>query len=67
MASHSRATVVSERMLSDRLVELVVRSPALGADVGVQLLLPKDGAARSAGYRAGRPGAGARASVRGDG
>jgi S-formylglutathione hydrolase FrmB len=45
MASPSRVTVVSERMLSDRLVELVVRSPALGADVGVQLLLPKDWAA----------------------
>jgi diacylglycerol O-acyltransferase/trehalose O-mycolyltransferase len=41
-ASSGRATVVSERMLSDRLVELVVRSTALRAEAGVRLLLPKD-------------------------
>ncbi|HEY0449184.1 alpha/beta hydrolase family protein [Actinophytocola sp.] len=40
--AHGRAGVVSERMLSDRLMELVVHSDALHADVGVRLLLPKD-------------------------
>ncbi|MDI5979423.1 alpha/beta hydrolase [Amycolatopsis magusensis] len=42
VADSGRATVLEERLLGDRLVELVVRSPALDADVGVRLLLPKN-------------------------
>lgn len=36
------ATVVREEQLSDRLVELGVRSEAVGREVGVRVLLPKD-------------------------
>ncbi|QFU90455.1 alpha/beta hydrolase family protein [Amycolatopsis sp. YIM 10] len=42
LASPGRAVVLEERVLGDRMVELLVRSPALDADVGVRLLLPKD-------------------------
>jgi diacylglycerol O-acyltransferase / trehalose O-mycolyltransferase / mycolyltransferase Ag85 len=41
-AAHTGAWVVSTTRLDDRLVELVVRSPAVGHDVGVRLLLPPD-------------------------
>ncbi|MFC0108586.1 alpha/beta hydrolase [Kibdelosporangium aridum] len=36
------ATVVREQQLSERLLELTVRSEAVGREVGVRLLLPKD-------------------------
>jgi diacylglycerol O-acyltransferase/trehalose O-mycolyltransferase len=36
------ATVISERAITPRLLELTVHSDALNADVGVRLLLPKD-------------------------
>ncbi|RZQ63914.1 alpha/beta hydrolase [Amycolatopsis suaedae] len=45
-ATGDRATVVSERMVGDRLLELVVRSDALRAEVGVRLLLPQGWRAR---------------------
>lgn len=41
-ASADTAQVISARQLDDRLVELTVRSPAVGRDVGVRLLLPPD-------------------------
>jgi diacylglycerol O-acyltransferase/trehalose O-mycolyltransferase len=41
-AARTGAWVVSTTRLDDRLVELVVRSPAVGHDVGVRLLLPPD-------------------------
>jgi diacylglycerol O-acyltransferase / trehalose O-mycolyltransferase / mycolyltransferase Ag85 len=41
-AVRTGAWVVSTTRLDDRLVELVVRSPAVGHDVGVRLLLPPD-------------------------
>ncbi|HYQ64923.1 alpha/beta hydrolase family protein [Actinophytocola sp.] len=41
-AVRTAAWVVSTTRLDDRLVELVVRSPAVGHDVGVRLLLPPD-------------------------
>jgi diacylglycerol O-acyltransferase / trehalose O-mycolyltransferase len=36
------ATVVREQQLSERLLELTVRSEAVGREVGVRLLLPRD-------------------------
>nr|WP_042186121.1 alpha/beta hydrolase family protein [Kibdelosporangium sp. MJ126-NF4]CEL17101.1 secreted protein [Kibdelosporangium sp. MJ126-NF4]CTQ91670.1 secreted protein [Kibdelosporangium sp. MJ126-NF4] len=41
-ASTDGATVVREQQLSERLLELTVRSEAIGHDVGVRVLLPKD-------------------------
>ncbi|ALG12686.1 alpha/beta hydrolase [Kibdelosporangium phytohabitans] len=41
-ASTGGATVVREQQLSERLLELTVRSEAVGREVGVRLLLPKD-------------------------
>lgn len=41
-AERTGARVVSTVRLDDRLVELTVRSPAVGHDVGVRLLLPPD-------------------------
>ncbi|WP_113692130.1 alpha/beta hydrolase [Amycolatopsis albispora] len=42
VAAPGRAVVLEERLVGDRMLELLVRSPALGADVGVRLLLPED-------------------------
>lgn len=41
-AERTGAWVVSTTQLDDRLVELSVHSPAVGHDVGVRLLLPRD-------------------------
>ena len=41
-AERAGAWVVSAQQLDERLVELTVHSPAVGADVGVRLLLPPD-------------------------
>lgn len=41
-AQRSGASVVGEQWLDDRLLELTVRSEAVGRDVGVRLLLPPD-------------------------
>lgn len=41
-AERTGAWVVSRQQLDDRLVELIVHSPAVGRDVGVRLLLPPD-------------------------
>lgn len=42
VAAPDVATLVSERTITPRLLELTVHSDALNADVGVRLLLPKD-------------------------
>ncbi|MFI9387693.1 alpha/beta hydrolase [Kutzneria sp. NPDC052558] len=45
VAAPDTATVVSERAVDARLLELTVHSDALNANVGVRLLLPRDWAA----------------------
>lgn len=42
VATPGAATLVSERAVTPRLLDLTVHSTALNADVGVRLLLPKD-------------------------
>ena len=42
IAGTDTATVISRQAITDRLVELQVRSDALRQDVGVRVLLPKD-------------------------